>query len=76
MTAKQETQQAGETTALMTRKQAAAWLGITERALGQLNYLGTGPRFVVIGSRTVRYRPADLSAYVEQNLRTKTGDAA
>lgn len=58
---------------LMNREEAAKWLGITERALGQLNYLGTGPKFVVVGSRSVRYRLKDLIEYAETNTRIRSG---
>lgn len=58
---------------LMNREEAANWLGITEKALGQLNYLGTGPKYVVVGSRSVRYRLKDLIEYAEANTRTQSG---
>lgn len=61
---------------LLTRTQAAEYLGITPRALQQLNYLGTGPTFVIVGTRTVRYRLADLDQYIEDRTYTRSGDAA
>ena len=64
------------TDALLTRAEAAAWLGITARALGQLAYKGTGPAYVIIGERTVRYRQADLDAYVEGRVRQQSGATA
>lgn len=59
---------------LRDTKFAAEWLGITERALQQLRYLGTGPKFTRVGSRGVRYRMQDLIEYAESNLCTQTGD--
>lgn len=64
------------TDALLTRAEAAARLGITARALGQLAYKGTGPAYIVIGERTVRYRQADLDAYVEGRVRQQSGSPA
>lgn len=62
--------------ALLKRKDAAAWLGITTSALAQLAYRGTGPKYVIIGTRTVRYRMSDLVEYVESNIHTQSGSAA
>lgn len=62
--------------ALLKRKDAAAWLGITTSALAQLAYRGTGPKYVIIGTRTVRYRMSDLEDYVNANVRTQSGSAA
>lgn len=62
--------------ALLTRAEAAARLGITARALGQLAYKGTGPAYVVIGERTVRYRQADLDTYVAGRVRRQSGATA
>lgn len=61
---------------LLNRAQAAQWLGITPSALSQLNYRGTGPTFITVGRRNVRYRMSDLVAYVEANTHTQTGSAA
>lgn len=62
--------------ALLKRKDAAEWLGISVPALAQLAYKGTGPKYIVIGTRTVRYRMSDLVEYVEANVRTQSGSAA
>lgn len=61
---------------LLTRAEAAEYLGITARALQQLNYLGTGPTFVIVGTRTVRYRLQDLDQYIANRTYTRSGDAA
>jgi len=53
--------------AMVSRQQAADWLGITPQALSQLNTRGQGPRYVRVG-RSVRYRREDLLEWVESRL--------
>ena len=52
---------------LMTRQQAADYLGVTPQALSQMNVRGQGPRFVRIG-RSVRYRRDDLLDWIESRV--------
>lgn len=59
--------------ALMSRPQAAAYLGIAPQTLAILAMRGGGPRFVKL-SRRVLYDPADLDSWVEQNKRQTTSD--
>lgn len=58
---------------LWTTDGAAAALGISPRTLDYLRVKGDGPRFVKIGRR-VKYRAADLTAYLEERTRTSTAD--
>ena len=60
--------------ALMSEVQAAAFLGLTRRALQNFRLNGKGSRFVKIGARCVRYRRVDLDQWNESNLRTSTSD--
>lgn len=53
--------------------EAAAILGISTRTLKEHRYAGTGPAFVKVGHRTIRYRRADLDAWAESRLRTQSG---
>jgi len=52
--------------------QVAEALGITEMALAQMRYRGTGPKFIKRGSR-VLYRWSDVSAYLDGRTRERTG---
>ena len=52
---------------LMTRQQAADYLGVTPQALSQMNVRGQGPRFVRIG-RSVLYRRNDLLEWIESRV--------
>ncbi|HZJ05217.1 MAG TPA: helix-turn-helix domain-containing protein [Nocardioidaceae bacterium] len=44
--------------------QTAAYLGVPEATLHQMNYMGTGPKSYKIG-RHRKYRPADVDAWCE-----------
>lgn len=45
----------------------------TTGALAQMRYLGTGPQFIKIGGKSVRYRRSDINAWLEQKTRQRTG---
>jgi predicted DNA-binding transcriptional regulator AlpA len=57
---------------LMTATEAGALLAMTRGALAQLRYMGTGPKFVKLGGRSVRYRREDLEEWVARRTRTST----
>ena len=50
---------------LLDARQAAVFLGVSLRTLYALRAAGKLPMPVLLGERTVRYRRADLIAYVE-----------
>jgi predicted DNA-binding transcriptional regulator AlpA len=56
---------------LLTPAQAGDLLAMTTGALAQLRYLGTGPRFVRVSGRSIRYRSQDLDEWIETNLFAK-----
>jgi len=49
---------------LVDAKAAASMLGVSPRTLEHWRREGTGPRFVAISPRCVRYRTTDLAAFV------------
>lgn len=49
------------TPALLTPKEAAAFLKMSEKTLEKWRSNGTGPKFRKLGHRTVRYQQSDLS---------------
>ena len=59
---------------LLTTEQAAQYLDLKRNTLEIWRTRGGGPLFVKIG-RNVRYRKADLDAFVERNLLTSTSQA-
>lgn len=52
---------------LVTIEEAAETLGVTSNWLYKAKQRGDGPPFVMLGSRTLRYRPEDLRAWAEAN---------
>jgi predicted DNA-binding transcriptional regulator AlpA len=60
---------------VLNQKEAAKLLGVSTRTLERHRVTGTGPRFARIG-RLIRYRPCDLSAYIERNLLSSTSDTS
>jgi len=59
---------------LLNEREAAALLGYTVRALQNWRLRGGGPIYVKVSERSIRYRRPDLTAWVEQRLRTSTAD--
>jgi len=47
-------------------------LGTTPQNLAQLRYRGTGPKFIKLGHRAVRYRWSDVEAWIESNTLTQS----
>ena len=58
---------------LLTQKEVAHQLGISQRTLERHRVIGTGPRFVRLG-RLVRYRMSDLEEWIELSVRRSTSD--
>ncbi len=52
---------------IMSRKQLASYLGMTEPALSQMATRKQGPRFIRFG-RAVRYRRDDVLAWLESRV--------
>ena len=52
--------------AVLTYVQAAEYLGISPGRLRNLKWMGRGPRSVTYGTRDVRFRIADLDAWLDQ----------
>lgn len=52
----------------LTPKQAAKYVGISEAALRLWRAEGKGPRYFRAGEKLVRYRRADLDAWIEARL--------
>jgi predicted DNA-binding transcriptional regulator AlpA len=57
---------------LVTVNEAADFLRTSPKTLEGWRTRGGGPKFVRLGTRAVRYRPADLNEFIERGLRTST----
>lgn len=53
---------------LLTTKQAAPILGVSEAFLERDRWAGAKVPFIRVGSRAVRYRWSDLQSYIESRL--------
>ena len=60
--------------ALMTEHTAAAFCDLTRRAMQNFRLKGSGPKFIKISARCVRYRRVDIIEWQEARLRTSTSD--
>ena len=49
---------------LLTQREAALALRLSERTLERMRVAGIGPRFIRLSRRSVRYRQQDLDAHV------------
>lgn len=59
---------------LLRPSELADYLGTTVGQLSNMRYRGTGPKFITLGGRSVRYRWSDVHAWLEANTRVQTGD--
>jgi len=59
---------------LMNETAGGIFLGVTRRAMQQWRLKGTGPKYIRISSRCVRYRRRDLIAFADERLRSSTSD--
>lgn len=55
---------------LLTRKEVAEWLQVTEHCMRRWAHIGRGPVFVKVGW-FVRYRRADVEKWLNENLRNE-----
>lgn len=60
---------------ILVVKEAAAYVRLGKPTLDRLRVMGGGPRYCKIGG-AVRYRRADLDAWLESKLVSSTSEAA
>ncbi|ANJ25720.1 hypothetical protein ATC03_02020 [Agromyces aureus] len=58
---------------LLTPREVSEWTGLSMGALAQLRYKGLGPSFIKLTPKTVRYIPEQVEAWIEESVRTQTG---
>jgi predicted DNA-binding transcriptional regulator AlpA len=59
--------------ALLTGREAAALLRLSERTIERHRGAGTGPRYIALG-RAIRYRRRDLLDWIERSARRSTSE--
>jgi hypothetical protein len=61
--------------ALLTSRQVAAHLLVSERHLARLRRAGTGPKYIRFGkNKEVRYPPEEVESYVAAGLVSSTSE--
>jgi excisionase family DNA binding protein len=60
---------------LLNTTEAASLLGVSKAFLERDRWAGARIPFIRVGTRAVRYRPADLLAYLERQVRRSTSEA-
>lgn len=56
---------------LVTPEDLAGLLSVTTGQLAQMRYLGTGPKYVKVGTRA-RYSLSDVRAWLDEQRRART----
>ena len=51
---------------LMTSKEVAEYLGVSEGTMYEYRALGTGPTYIRLGGRLVRYHLSDVKAWLDK----------
>ena len=57
---------------LLTARQAGELLGVSPETLERWRGAGTGPAFVKLSGRYIRYQPDDLEAFIQHARRSST----
>ncbi len=65
-----------ETPRAVSEAEAAQILGLRPRTLQDWRFRGKGPKYLSYSGRAVRYRIADLAAFMESHVRTSTSETA
>ncbi len=60
---------------LLNESQTAQFLGLTIRCLQNWRSRGGGPPYIQISRRAIRYRRADLEAWIDARIVANTTDA-
>lgn len=55
---------------MLTTAEAAEYIGFSEISLRRWRSQGTGPKYLKLGARRVRYRREDLDAWVDSGSST------
>jgi predicted DNA-binding transcriptional regulator AlpA len=59
---------------LLTPASAGTLLGVNSKCLERWRHTGAGPSFVKLSGKCVRYRKADLDAFVDARIRSSTAE--
>jgi predicted DNA-binding transcriptional regulator AlpA len=62
----------GDRDTLLTPEVLAEYLGVPVGVLANWRYMGTGPRFIKLGAKTVRYRESEVEDWLNKQTRAQT----
>ena len=57
---------------LLTAVETARLLGLSPRTMDKMRNQGRGPKYIVVSCRCIRYRRADIDAWIDARVRHKT----
>ncbi len=60
--------------ALLSEEQAAAFIGVTRRAMQAWRFSGGGPKYIRISARCIRYTKRYLKEHSENHLQSSTSE--
>jgi predicted DNA-binding transcriptional regulator AlpA len=66
----------GDDDDLLSTRQLAAWLDISESWLEIARHRGQGPKFLKYGPKSIRYRRADVVAWLKDRTHQSTAEYA
>ena len=61
---------------LLTQRETASVLRLSERTLERLRLQGLGPKFVRCGRRAIRYQQSDLDEWIASRVVRSTSETA
>ncbi|TWH23294.1 AlpA family transcriptional regulator [Rhodococcus rhodochrous J45] len=61
-----------DTRPLATDPEFCAFAGISKQQSAQLRYLGTGPKFIRVTGRQIRYRWSDIEEWCEKRAYSRS----
>jgi len=62
--------------ALMSTKELAQFLGVSEQWVATARHKGTGPPYEYLGPRMIRYRPINVKRWLDLRTRQRTAEYA
>jgi predicted DNA-binding transcriptional regulator AlpA len=65
---------AGADDDLLSTRELATWLGVSEQWCEIARHRGYGPRYVRIGPRRIRYRRADVIIFLQERRHSATSE--
>ena len=60
---------------LLTQREAANVLRLSQRTIERLRVSGVGPKFIHCGGRSIRYRQSDLEEWIASRVVQSTSEA-